>query len=76
MRALRFLPPPVKAQAYALAFDPDGKLVSNLQYDGSDAYFPITSVREHPNGYLYFGSLTADSLGRIKIPLPPAGVRQ
>ena len=76
MRAMRFLPPPVKAQAYALAFTPDGKLAANLQYDGSDAFFPITSVREHPNGYLYFGSLTADSLGRIKIPPPSAGVRQ
>ena len=68
MRALRFLPPPVKAQAYALALNAEGKPVANLQYDGKDAFFPITSVREHPNGYLYFGSLTADSLGRIKTP--------
>ncbi len=74
MRALRFLPPPVKPQAYALAFAPDGTLTANLQYDGKDAYFPITSVREHPNGFLYFGSLTADSLGRIKMPPLPAGV--
>ena len=76
MRALKFLPPPVKAQAFALAVDPDGKLVANLQYDGSDAYFPITSVREHPNGYLYFGSLTADGLGRIKKPPLTASARQ
>jgi sugar lactone lactonase YvrE len=74
MRALRFLPPPVKTQAFALAFDPDGKLAANLQYDGGDAYFPITSVREHTNGYLYFGSLTANSLGRIKMPPLPTGV--
>jgi sugar lactone lactonase YvrE len=74
MRALRFLPPPVKPQAYALAFSPDGKLVANLQYDGREAYFPITSVREHPNGYLYFGSLAADSLGRMKMPGLPAGI--
>ena len=66
MRALLVLPPPVKAQAFALAFAPDGKLVSNLQYDGKDAFYPITSVREHSNGYLYFGSLTAGSLGRLK----------
>jgi sugar lactone lactonase YvrE len=68
MRVLRFLPPPVKPQAFAIAFAPDGKLVANLQYDGKDAYFPITSVREGADGYLYFGSLTADSLGRIKLP--------
>jgi sugar lactone lactonase YvrE len=74
MRALRFLPPPVKPQAFALAFDPQGTLVANLQYDGADAYFPITSVREHPNGYLYFGSLTADSLGRMRAPEGRVGV--
>jgi sugar lactone lactonase YvrE len=67
-RALRFLPVPVKAQAFALAFDPSGKVVANLQYDGADAFSPITSARAHPNGYLYFGSLTADSLARIKTP--------
>jgi sugar lactone lactonase YvrE len=76
MRGLRFLPPPVKPQAFALAFDPDGKLVANLQYDGKDAYFPITSVREHPNGFLYFGSLTAEALGRMKLPGLPAGTGQ
>jgi len=74
MRALRILPLPVKSQAFALAFDPQGRLVANLQYDGSDAYYPVTSVREHPNGYLYFGSLTARSLGRIKMPPLPAGI--
>jgi sugar lactone lactonase YvrE len=73
MRALRFLPPPVKPQAFALAFNPEGKLIANLQYDGKDAYFPITSVREHPNGFLYFGSLMAAGLGRMKLPALPAG---
>ncbi len=72
-RALRFLPAPVKPQAFALAFDASGKLAANLQYDGADAFYPITSVREHPNGYLYLGSLTADSLARVKTPPPPAG---
>ena len=75
-RALRYLPAPVEAQAFAIAFDPDGKLVANLQYDGADAFFPVTSVREHANGFLYFGSLGQDSPGRIKLPAPPAGVRQ
>jgi sugar lactone lactonase YvrE len=76
MRALRFLPPPVKPQSFALAFDPDGKLIANLQYDGKDAYFPVTSVREHPNGFLYFGSLMAEGLGRMKLPALPAGTGQ
>ncbi len=74
IRVIRYLPPPIKPQAFALAFDPEGKLVANLQYDGADAYFPVTSVREHPNGYLYFGSLTQDSIGRMKLPPLPAGL--
>jgi sugar lactone lactonase YvrE len=76
MRALLILPAPVKPQAFVLAFDPSGKLTANLQYDGSDAFSPITSVREHPNGYLYFGSLTARSLARMKRPPLPAGIGQ
>ena len=75
-RALRYLPPPVTKQAFALAFDPEGKLVGNLQYDGPDAFFPVTSVREHPNGNLYFGSLAQESLGRMKLPPLPAGIGQ
>jgi sugar lactone lactonase YvrE len=73
-RALRYLPAPVKTQAFALAFDPEGKLVANLQYDGPDTFFPVTSVREHPNGSLYFGSLGQDSPGRMKLPPLPAGI--
>jgi sugar lactone lactonase YvrE len=72
-RALRYLPEPVETRAFAVAFDTDGKLAANLQYDGADAYFPITSVREHPNGFLYFGSLKQDSPGRIKLPPAPSG---
>ncbi len=73
-RALLIMPAPVKAQAFALAFDVQGNLMANLQYDGSDAFYPVTSVREHPNGSLYFGSLSADSIGRIKTPPLPAGI--
>lgn len=76
MRALRYLPAPIEPEAFALAFDPSGKLGANLQYDGPDAFFPVTSVREHPNGYLYFGSLTQESLGRMKLPALPAGIGQ
>ena len=75
-RALRYLPPPVTKQAFALAFDAEGKLAANLQYDGPDAFFPVTSVREHPNGNLYFGSLAQESLGRMKLPPLPAGIGQ
>jgi hypothetical protein len=72
-RALRYLPPPVEHQAFALAFDAEGKLVANLQYGGADAFFPVTSVREHPNGNLYFGSLAQESIGRMKLPPLPDG---
>lgn len=74
LRALRFLPTPVKNQAIALGFDINGKLIANLQDDGANPYSPITSVREGADGYLYFGSLTAHSLARMKLPPLPAGV--
>jgi sugar lactone lactonase YvrE len=41
MRALRFLPLPIKRQAFALAFDPEGRLTANLQYEGRDAFFQL-----------------------------------
>jgi len=60
------LQPKPKMHAFVLGLDHDGKVVANLQYDGPDAYAPITSVREFA-GYLYFGSLTYPAIGRIKL---------
>jgi sugar lactone lactonase YvrE len=59
-----FLQPRPKMHSFALGLDLDGKVVTNLQYAGDDAYAPITSVREH-GGYLYFGSLTYPAIGRM-----------
>jgi hypothetical protein len=73
MRALQFLPPPVDHHGFALAYDTDGKLIANLQDDRSEAFAPVTSVIEH-GGKLYFGSLTADSFGRMALPPLPAGL--
>jgi len=64
----RFLQPQPKKQAFALGLGLDGHVVANLQYAGSDAYAPITSVREH-GPFLYFGSLTYPAIGRL--PLNP-----
>jgi hypothetical protein len=77
-----FLQPGPKRHAFALGLDTDGKVVANLQYAGSDAYGPITSVREH-GPFLYFGSLTYPAIGRLPLnqalpaaPPPPEGWEQ
>lgn len=74
-------PKPVK-KSWVLGLDLDGKVIASLSYDGKDAYAPITSVKEW-GPWLYFGSLTANSLGRIPLnqiipgsPLPPPGWEQ
>ena len=68
-----FLQPRPKRHAFVLGLDTNGKVVANLQYAGSDAYAPITSVREH-GPFLYFGSLTHPAIGRLplNVALPDA----
>jgi sugar lactone lactonase YvrE len=70
---------PEGTHAFVLALDLEGKVISNLQYSGTDAYAPITSVREH-GPWLYFGSNACAAIGRIPLnqvvpgaQSPPAG---
>jgi hypothetical protein len=67
------LQPQPKRHGIALGLDLDGKVVANLQYAASDAYSPITSVREF-GPWLYFGSLSEKSIGRmpLKVAIPDA----
>ncbi|HUP92533.1 MAG TPA: SMP-30/gluconolactonase/LRE family protein [Solimonas sp.] len=64
-RLPQFLRPSPVRRAFVLGFDLDGHLAANLQYQGGDAYAPITSVEEHKD-WLYFGSLSYPAMGRIK----------
>jgi sugar lactone lactonase YvrE len=59
---------PLPQRSMALAFDPDGKLVENLQYEGPHAYTQITHVAE-TDRWIYFGSLAENSIGRIARPM-------
>lgn len=77
-----FLQPAPEKHGMVLGLDLDGKVIANLQYKGSDAYAPITSVREH-GPWLYFGSLTENAIGRLPLnqaipeaPPPPPGWEQ
>ena len=74
-----FLQPRPRKHAFVLGLDAQGNVIANLQYAGDDAYAPITSVREK-GPWLYFGSLTADAIGRLPLNQvvpgaqpPPAG---
>jgi len=69
-------------RSFVVGLDLEGKVVANLQYGGRDAYAPITSVEEQ-GPWLYFGSLTANSIARLPLqavradaPAPPAGWEQ
>jgi len=66
LRLPSFLQPQPPHKAWVLALDLDGKVIANLQDDSPEAYGPITSVREW-GPWLYFGSLTADSLARMPL---------
>lgn len=58
-----FLQPGPAKHSWVLALDLDGKVAAHLQYAGSGAYAPITSVRES-DGTQYFGSPTEPAIGR------------
>lgn len=63
---------PAKRHAFVLGLGLDGKVVANLQYAGSDAYAPISSVREH-GPWLLFGSPDYPAVGRIPLNQVVAG---
>lgn len=67
-RALAIVPKPIEHRAMAIGLDTDGHVIANLQDAGHGNYSPITSVREYGN-WLWFGSLTADSLARMPLSL-------
>ncbi len=62
LRLMAIVDLPIRRRAMAMAYDLDGRLVANLQYEGEGAYYFITQVTEI-DGDLYFGSLYQDSLG-------------
>ncbi len=65
-RLPKFLQPKPRMYAFALGLDLNGKVIANLQYEGKDAYAPITSVREY-HDWLYFGSLSNPAIGRLPL---------
>lgn len=60
-----FLRPKPNHAAQAIAFDLTGRPVVFLQGHGGGSYAPVTTVREQ-DGWLYLGSLTQDSLARVR----------
>lgn len=82
LRLPAFLQPAPAHKAFVLGLDENGQVIANLQHDSLEAYGPITSVREH-GPWLYFGSLTDNSLARLPLntvfddaPPPPANWQQ
>jgi sugar lactone lactonase YvrE len=65
-RLPKFLQPAPKRYSFVLGFDPQGRVVENLQNGSSDCYAQIANVVEH-NGKLYFGSIGEDTVGRFTL---------
>ncbi len=61
LRLMEIVDLPSERRAMAMAYDLDGRLAANLQYEGEGVYSYITQVTEI-DGALYFGSLYQDSL--------------
>lgn len=56
---------PIK-HSLVLGLDLEGRVIANLQYHGTDAYAPITSVEEH-GPWLYLGSLSEPTIARLPL---------
>ncbi|MBT3180214.1 MAG: SMP-30/gluconolactonase/LRE family protein [Candidatus Marinimicrobia bacterium] len=67
MRLPEFLQPAPERYGFVIGVNEKGNVVFNLQDPSPKSYSPITSVEAH-NGYLYFGSLTYNGIGRIPMP--------
>ncbi len=63
------LQPAPKHTVWALAVDPTGTVVADLQAPG-DRYRMVTGVREHADR-LYLGSLTERAVAVVVLPAPP-----
>ena len=67
MRLPNFMQPAIKRYAFALALDPSGKVVENLQDSSPQCFAEIANVVEH-KGALYFGSIGESAIGRMSLP--------
>lgn len=63
-RLPKVLQPAPQRYSFVVAFDPQGRVVENLQNGSPDCYSQIANVVEHGNT-LYFGSIGEDTLGRF-----------
>ena len=66
LRLPEFLQPKPVDYSFVIGLNEDGEVVYNLQ-DPEGKFAQISSVQEN-NGYLYFGSLGENGIGRIKRP--------
>lgn len=65
-RLPNFLQPAPQRYSFVLALDSRGHVVDNLQNDSPDCYAQIANVVER-NGFLYFGSIGEDTVGRFTL---------
>ncbi len=66
-RLPEFLKPAPKRCGYVLGLDDSGQVVHNLQDPAGKTYAEISSAIEY-NGFLYFGSIGENAIGRLPVP--------
>lgn len=66
VRLPNFLRPGPERYSFVLGLDEQGRVTDNLQNGSSDTYAQIANVVER-NGFLYFGSIGEDTLGRFSL---------
>lgn len=65
-RLPKFLQPAPERYSFVLGLDAQGRITDNLQNGAPECYAQIANVIEH-NGFLYFGSIGEDALGRFTL---------
>jgi hypothetical protein len=66
-RLPKSLQPAPQRYSFVLALDTQGHVIDNLQNGAPDCYAQIANTVEH-NGYLYFGSIGENTIGRFTLP--------
>ena len=71
MRLPKLVQPAPQRYSFVLGLDSNGRVIDNLQNGSRDCYAQIANAVER-QGVLYFGSIGEGTVGRYRLPSPPA----
>jgi len=71
MRLPKLVQPSPQRYSFVLGLDSNGRVIDNLQNGSRDCYAQIANAVER-QGVLFFGSIGEGTVGRYRLPSPPA----